>query len=105
MAFKSGLIVFILAVIACALPSFGQTSPPTPLPADQQLPGSIRGTVADGTGAVVAGARVRLTREDQSPAQEVLSGADGEFSFSNIAPGPFKLTVTATTFAPQTFSH
>ncbi len=108
MAFKSGLIVFILAIMACALPSVGQASPQTlhggQQPPDQRVPGSISGTVADGTGAVVAGARVRLTREDQSPAQEVLSGADGEFSFANIAPGPFKLTVTSATFAPQIFS-
>jgi hypothetical protein len=108
MAFKSGHIIFILvifftvAIAGCTLPCLGQASPQTPLPAGQQAPGSIRGTVFDETGAVVAGARVRLTRDDQSPAQEVLSGAEGEFSFTNIAPGPFKLTISSATFAPQT---
>src|SRR5258708_12811972 len=114
---KSGLIffalaIFALAILGCALPSplWGQTSQQTPLPAGQQLPdqqlsGSINGTVVDGTGAVIAGARVRLTREDQSPDQEVLlgealSGGDGEFSFANIAPGPFQLTTTPAAFAP-----
>jgi hypothetical protein len=74
--------------------------------AGEQLPGSISGTVADQSGAVVAGARVRLTRtgEDQSLNQDVLSGADGQFSFANIAPGPFQLTITAAGFATQTFS-
>jgi len=68
--------------------------------------------VVDQSGAVVSGARVKLTGEnltredlahkDQSPSQEVLTGPDGQFSFANIAPGPFQLTVTAAGFATQT---
>jgi len=58
----------------------------------------------DPTGAVIAGARVKLTREDHSPSQEVLSGDDGQFSFANIAPGPFQLTITAPGFAAQSSS-
>ena len=34
----------------------------------------------------------------------MLSGADGQFSFTNIAPGGFQLTITAAGFATQTFS-
>jgi hypothetical protein len=45
---------------------------------------------------------VKLTREDQS--QEVLSGDNGQFSFANIAPGPFQLTITSAGFATQTSS-
>jgi hypothetical protein len=70
---------------------------------DQRLPGSISGTVVDQTGAFVAGAQVRLTREDQSE-QEVLSGDDGQFSFAGIAPGRFQLTITFAGFTPQTTS-
>ncbi len=58
----------------------------------------------DPTGAVIAGARVKLAREDHSPSQEVLSGDDGQFSFANIAPGPFQLTITAPGFAAQSSS-
>ncbi len=71
---------------------------------DQRLSGSIRGGVVDQTGTAVVGARVRLTREDQSPNLEVLSGDDGQFSFTNIAPGPFHLTIGSDGFAAQTFS-
>jgi hypothetical protein len=71
---------------------------------DQRLSGSISGTVVDRTGGVVAAARVRLTREDQSPDQEVLSGDDGQFAFTNVAPGPFQLTITSAGFATQTSS-
>ena len=47
---------------------------------------------------------MRLTGEDQSLNQEALSGADGQFSFANIAPGPFQLTITSAGFATQTLS-
>jgi hypothetical protein len=71
-------------------------------PSDQ--PGSIRGTVVDGSGAVVAGARVILTREDRSPSQEVRSGDDGQFAFNGIAPGPFHLTVSSAGLQTQSSS-
>ena len=71
---------------------------------DQQMPGTIYGTIVDQTGDLVAGARVRLTREDQSPGHEVLSGTDGQFSFSNVVPGPFHLTIASEGFSAQTFS-
>ncbi len=45
-----------------------------------------------------------LTREGQSISQEVFSGGDGQFSFTNIAPGSFHLTISSTGFAAQTFS-
>ena len=34
----------------------------------------------------------------------MLSGDDGQFSFENIAPGPFHLTIAVAGFAPQTSS-
>ncbi len=100
---RSGLIVFF-AFVTLGWTSFslGQTPQQTPVP--DRLPGSISGTVVDQSGAVVTGARVKLTREDQSLNQEVVSGTDGQFSFPNIAPGPFQLIVTAEGFATQTFS-
>ena len=67
-----------------------------------QMPGSIRGTVLDPSGAVVAGARVTLARENPSTVQEALSGDDGQFSFADIAPGPFHLTITSANFATYT---
>jgi hypothetical protein len=69
-----------------------------------QVSGSVSGTVVDGTGAAVAGARVRLTREDQSTSQEALTDGNGQFSFANVTPGPFQLAITAASFATQTLS-
>jgi hypothetical protein len=73
------------------------------LPA-QQLPGSISGTIIDRTGTGVVGARVKLTRDEQAPSREVVSDDQGRFFFTNIAPGPFHLTITSEGFAQQTSS-
>jgi hypothetical protein len=75
-------------------------------PPDKRLSGSINGTIIDRTGAVVAGARVRLARQGDSPndqfsSQEVLSGDNGQFSFAHVAPGPFQLTITSAGFEAQ----
>jgi hypothetical protein len=73
------------------------------LPEPKSL-GSISGIVLDATGALVAGASVKLTREDATSILEVASNEDGRFSFANIAPGRFLLTITLAGFAAQTFS-
>ena len=78
--------------------TFANPQPPEP------LPGSISGTVVDRTGAFIVGARVGISRQMQSPNEVALSGDDGRFSFANIAPGPFQLTITAAGFAEQSFA-
>ncbi len=78
-------------------PAVGQLS-------DQSSPGSISGTIVDQSGAVVAGAEVRLQLQAQAANLEVRSGDNGQFSFSNVPPGPFQLIVTSAGFAEQTFS-
>ena len=65
---------------------------------------SISGTIVDRTQAVIAGAHIKLTRDENTAAQEATSGGDGTFSFSSLPPGPFHLTITATGFAGQTSS-
>jgi len=71
---------------------------------DQQSSGYISGTVLDKSGTVALGAQVRLTRNDQSPIRQVLSGNNGEFSFSHLPPGPFQVTIAAEGFATQRVS-
>lgn len=70
---------------------------------DRQPPGTIRGKVVDQSGALIGGAQVKLTRDDPSPSQEVLTDDDGQFSFANLAPGPFHLTIASRDLTPQTF--
>jgi hypothetical protein len=69
---------------------------------DPQMPGTISGMVVDRTGAIVVGARVRLTRENQT--LEAISDGDGRFSFADIAPGPFELTTSSEGFATNRYS-
>ncbi|MGB8523125.1 MAG: carboxypeptidase-like regulatory domain-containing protein, partial [Candidatus Acidiferrales bacterium] len=71
---------------------------------NQQLSGSVSGVVVDPSEATVAGAQARLSREDQSPSEEVLSDDDGRFSFANAAPGSFQLTITLKGFTTQVIS-
>ncbi len=66
--------------------------------------GSISGKVVDQSGANTAGAGVKLMREGQSSGLEVTSDEDGLFAFSNVAPGPFHLTVSSPGLASREFS-
>ena len=96
--FKAKLTSLALVTLAFACFCVGQTAPPS----HSQLTGTIRGTIVDQTGAMVPGARVKLSRPGQAATQETLSGADGKFSFAEVAPGPFQLAVTSEGFAAQT---
>jgi hypothetical protein len=71
---------------------------------DYQPPGYINGTILDQSGAVTAGAEVRLNDDGQGPRQEIRSGSNGQFLFGNVAPGPFRLTVTSPGFETREFS-
>jgi hypothetical protein len=107
------LLLLNLVVLPCGLPApvLAQSQqPPATTPnaetgiPDQQLPATIKGTILDRNGNPVSAAHVTLTREAPSPNQEFLTADDGQFSFANLAPGPFQLTVTATGFSSQSSS-
>ncbi len=100
-------IVSLLFLGAAAVPAAAQQASPEQQAGQQPAPqatGSISGTIVDLTGAVVVGAQVRLTREDQSPSAEVLADDLGQFSFANVAPGPFQLTISFTGLNTQVIS-
>jgi len=110
--FKSGLAVLALVTLSWTSLCLAQSPQPSPSPAS----GTISGTVVDQSGAVVTGAAVKLTAADagthtdtdtskaQAPSQQVLTGDNGQFSFANVAPGAFQLTITSPGFAPQASS-
>src|ERR1700760_955217 len=112
----SGVLLSILALLFCLTqlasaqsvqhsPNDEATNTPSAVAAvgddpqqAAQANGVISGTVVDQEGAVATGAQVKLTRPGQAQAQQVLSGDDGQFSFGNVPPGPFQITVTAPGF-------
>ncbi len=47
---------------------------------------------------------MRVTQQGSTANQEALSGDDGQFSVSNVAPGAFQLTVAKDGFATQTIT-
>src|SRR3984885_2808620 len=107
------LVWLSLPVLLCSSPVWSQQSP-IDQPTKRALPdsygtqtsasgqqhadlraGSISGKIVDQSGANIAGAVVKLTREGQS------SDEDGLFAFSNVAPGPFQLTISSPGLASQ----
>lgn len=68
-----------------------------------QLPSTIHGTVMDVSGTPVGGARIELSRNDAAEFQAISQG-DGQFTFAGVAPGPFRLEITAPGFALQKVS-
>jgi carboxypeptidase family protein len=110
-----GSIWLSLCVLPCgfAIPAVAQSEQPPAVqsgetatsgaqaaanPGERQLPGNISGTVIVQTGALAVGAQLQLTRDDQSLKQETVTGDNGQFSFANLPPGTFKLTVTSPGF-------
>jgi hypothetical protein len=63
--------------------------------------GTISGTVVDQNGNFVFSARVRLEREGHTEEREAVSDKEGHFSFAGVPAGPFRLTISAVTFADQ----
>jgi len=109
-AYSAALRLSACLLLLFAYPTLAQSQqspdpPGTDATREQPVrPGTISGSVVDRTGAVIAGARVKLSREDLALDQEVISDSDGQFSFAGIAPGPFQLTVTSPGFTMQTSS-
>lgn len=107
------LLWLILSLLLCApatparqtpTAAAAQSAQPAAQQPDPQSLGRISGRVVDPTGTAIPGATVKLTRDDQFPDQQRQSDDDGQFSFANVAPGSFHLTITAEGFATQSFS-
>ncbi len=53
--------------------------------------GAITGTISDPSGAVIQDATVELTSKDTNAVQTAKSNASGQYSFTGVAPGVYKL--------------
>ncbi|HKD91432.1 MAG TPA: carboxypeptidase regulatory-like domain-containing protein [Terriglobales bacterium] len=64
--------------------------------------GLVIGTVTDPSGAVVPNAQVTLTNTETNQTATAASNSSGGFTFANVAPGSYRLTVTAQGFQTAT---
>lgn len=65
----------------------------------QSQSGSISGTVFDPDGALVANVKVTMAQDGVTSPRVALSDGDGNFIFTDVAPGAFRLSLTAPGFA------
>src|SRR6478736_8083817 len=68
-----------------------------------QVPGTgaIAGTVTDPSGAVFAGATVKIANVDTNITREARTDAQGSFRILLLPPGPYELNVTVPGFAQK----
>ena len=59
----------------------------------QAVNGTLLGTVTDVGGGLVAGARVSLTETDTSVARRLVANDSGNYTFADIPPGTYSVTV------------
>ncbi|HEV2802877.1 MAG TPA: TonB-dependent receptor [Pyrinomonadaceae bacterium] len=84
------VLFLLLVLVACAPATFAQTHR-----------ASIRGTVTDPNGAVVAGASVTLINETTNERRTVVSNDEGEYSLAALPPAPYLIEVEAPNFKRQ----
>ncbi|MEX2261708.1 MAG: TonB-dependent receptor [Bryobacteraceae bacterium] len=85
------LVVFLLCAVLSAAPA-----------AAQVLYGSVTGVVHDAAGALVPGAAVKLTNTGTAQEFSVQSNDAGGYTFSNLPPGTYDLTISASGFRTST---
>ena len=109
---------FSLILLICSFSALAQTERSPRLAVENNLPGSatpegaikepqeqqkvagtISGSVVGQDGVTLAGVKVKLAMEGQLVSQEVLTGEDGQFRFTNVAPGSFQLTISSEGFS------
>src|SRR5882762_1570571 len=89
------LIWTILIAFATITQAFGQGG----------ATGAITGTVQDPSGAVVAGAEVRITNQDTKVLERtVKTGADGSFTAPLLAVGTYTVSIQSAGFAQGDFA-
>ena len=66
----------------------------------QVLYGTLTGNITDSTGAAVPGADLKIHEVATGVDREVKSNAAGVYLFTDLNPGTYQLTVTASGFAP-----
>jgi hypothetical protein len=87
---RCGAIIFVIAaMLFVTAPMFAASG------------GSIFGTIADPSGAVIVGATLKLVNTEQQTVWQVVSDKQGLYSFPNLPVGHYDLTISAMGFTAQ----
>jgi len=78
---------FFLAVLCFSFTAFAQNHR-----------GAVRGRITDPQGAIIAGAQVKLVQEDTNETRTATSDARGDYVFTLIRPGAYRLEVSHSGF-------
>lgn len=93
----------LTAVAVNGLPDAPDSLAPWPKGSEvsrEEASASISGIVLDANGGTLSGARITLTDANNSEERTLLSGSNGEFYFSELPAGTFKLTITSPGMEP-----
>ena len=77
----------------------------SPALAQDPAASTIAGTVTDAAGAPVAGAQVTAVRRATGQKRETTSAPSGTYTFTNLPPGEYTVTVSAAALPPVTYEH
>jgi Carboxypeptidase regulatory-like domain len=95
-AYRLGLVIRLARLLLALL--FLVCFPST---SDAATGGSIAGTVADPSGAIVAGATLTLVNTAQQTVYQAVADRQGLYSFPNLPVGRYDLTISAVGFSTQ----
>jgi hypothetical protein len=89
------LVLLLVVCVSSALPVWGQSTDT----------GTVVGLVRDSTGAVVVGAKVTLTDAATSISQTAVTNDTGRYTFVNVKPGMYNMSVTKVGFSTTKTEH
>ncbi len=69
-----------------------------------QFTGGVQGVVQDSTGAAIPQATITLLNTDTQVTHQAKSDASGNYRFVSLAPGPYLVSASATSFGPTKIS-
>lgn len=96
--------IVLVSVVSDALPDAPQPQTEMQQGTEQSKQGdaSITAIVQDTTGALIAGAQVSLTQRDGRNPRTIISGANGDFAFTKLPAGSWRVIVYVKGFTPYT---